>query len=87
GSGATSGAPGGGVAGAFGSGVAGALGGGVAGAPGVPGGPRADPGAGPPAAPAGDVVAQIERLAALYERGVLTREEFEGKKAELLARL
>jgi membrane protein YdbS with pleckstrin-like domain len=39
------------------------------------------------AAPGGDVVAQIERLAGLYERGVLTREEFEAKKAELLARL
>jgi membrane protein YdbS with pleckstrin-like domain len=34
-----------------------------------------------------DIVGQIERLAALYERGVLTRGEFEAKKAELLARL
>jgi hypothetical protein len=40
------------------------------------------PGTGTP-----DVVTQIERLAALYERGVLTRDEFESKKAELLARL
>jgi membrane protein YdbS with pleckstrin-like domain len=63
----------------------------------APPAPRADPpeaagaAAPPPAAVLGtgapDVVTQIERLAALYERGVLTRDEFESKKAELLARL
>ncbi|RVV98076.1 SHOCT domain-containing protein [Mesobaculum littorinae] len=47
----------------------------------------------PPVAPparvhdADDVIAQIERLGALAERGLLSREEFEKKKAELLARL
>jgi hypothetical protein len=35
----------------------------------------------------GDVLATIERLAALYARGVLTSQEFRDKKAELLARL
>ena len=48
---------------------------------------------GPAAAPApdrsssDDVLATIERLAALHARGVLTDAEFSTKKAELLARL
>ncbi|MGW5259705.1 SHOCT domain-containing protein [Microbispora sp. NPDC004025] len=42
----------------------------------------------PPAAPAAeDPVAQLERLGRLVETGVLTREEFEAKKAEILRRL
>jgi hypothetical protein len=45
-----------------------------------------------PATPAGqptseDVIASIERLAALKEKGILTEAEFATKKAELLARL
>jgi hypothetical protein len=42
-----------------------------------------------PAAPAGadDIVAKIERLAALRAKDILTAQEFEAKKAELLCRL
>jgi hypothetical protein len=42
-----------------------------------------------PAGPAdsGDVLATIERLAALREKNILTQEEFATKKAELLSRL
>ena len=60
--------------------------------------PRSDaPREGPPAAVdqamaqagagGGDVIAQIERLAQLRDRGVLSPEEFAGAKAELLKRL
>ncbi|MDP4021640.1 SHOCT domain-containing protein [Methylobacterium sp. NEAU 140] len=60
---------------------------------------QADPAAAPPEQPPapaanppgsdtpGDVLATIERLAALHARGVLTAQEFADKKAELLARL
>ncbi|MCJ2072076.1 SHOCT domain-containing protein [Methylobacterium sp. J-030] len=50
---------------------------------------QADPAQAPVAdpAPPGDVLATIERLAALHARGVLTDREFSDKKAELLARL
>jgi hypothetical protein len=43
----------------------------------------------PPAAAAvqPDVVAQIAKLASLHDVGILTDEEFTGKKAELLQRL
>lgn len=42
----------------------------------------------PPATPAAeDPVAQLERLGRLVDSGVLTREEFEAKKAEILRRL
>jgi hypothetical protein len=43
----------------------------------------------PTVAPASseEVVATLERLAELHEKGVLTDEEFAGKKAELLTRL
>ncbi len=34
-----------------------------------------------------DIPAMIERLGNLYEKGILTKEEFEKKKAELLAKL
>lgn len=41
-----------------------------------------------PAAPAApDVTAQLQQLAALRDQGILTAEEFDTKKAELLARL
>ncbi len=33
------------------------------------------------------IFSRIERLAGLFEKGILTKEEFEAKKAELLARL
>ncbi len=52
--------------------------------------PRAEPKAEtpPPASVAeGDLVAMIERLATLRDRGILTDAEFSAKKAELLARL
>ena len=41
------------------------------------------------AAPAGadDIFARIERLAELRARDILTAQEFEAKKAELLSRL
>lgn len=39
------------------------------------------------AAPAGDIISMIERLAELKARGVLTDEEFAAKKADLLSRL
>jgi len=62
------------------------------GAPPAPESPRATP---PPPAPAptgasGDpttIIAAIESLAGLHERGILTDEEFAAKKAELLGRL
>lgn len=44
----------------------------------------------PPSAPdatQGDVISQLERLGALRERGILTEQEFQAKKAELLSRL
>lgn len=41
----------------------------------------------PEPAAGGDVIAMIERLAALHERGVLTEAEFADKKADLLSRL
>jgi hypothetical protein len=44
-------------------------------------------GAGPPAAQQVDVGALIEKLASLRERGILSDEEFQKKKAELLSRL
>jgi Short C-terminal domain len=43
-----------------------------------------------PAPPSGDptaIIAAIESLAGLHERGILSDDEFAGKKAELLARL
>ena len=42
-----------------------------------------------PATPAGadDIFARIERLAALRAKDILTAQEFETKKAELLSRL
>ncbi|TRV78042.1 SHOCT domain-containing protein [Streptomyces sp. 130] len=39
----------------------------------------------PPPAPGGDVVGQLERLAALKQQGILTDAEFEAQKARLLA--
>jgi hypothetical protein len=41
----------------------------------------------PAAAPTVDVAGQIEKLADLRAKGILTEDEFAGKKAELLARL
>lgn len=41
----------------------------------------------PPAAFDGDVFAKIERLADLFEKGVLTEREFTTKKAELLSQI
>ncbi|PZG53149.1 hypothetical protein C1I98_06060 [Spongiactinospora gelatinilytica] len=35
----------------------------------------------------GDLVTQLERLGALVKSGILTREEFDAKKAEILRRL
>ena len=39
------------------------------------------------AAPADDIPAQIQKLAALKEQGILTEDEFAAKKAELLAKM
>lgn len=54
-------------------------------------GGRASPAAPAPATPAAagadDILAKIERLAALRAKDILTAEEFEAKKAELLSRL
>ncbi|MGC4946866.1 SHOCT domain-containing protein [Streptomyces sp. DT224] len=47
--------------------------------------PPAPQPAAPPAAPGGDVVGQLERLAALKQQGILTDAEFEAQKARLLA--
>ncbi|WP_328898813.1 MULTISPECIES: SHOCT domain-containing protein [unclassified Streptomyces] len=47
--------------------------------------PPAPQPAAPPAAPGGDVVGQLERLAALKQQGILTEAEFEAQKARLLA--
>jgi hypothetical protein len=38
-------------------------------------------------APEDDIFGKIERLASLYERGILSDQEFQTKKAELLARI
>ena len=45
------------------------------------------PGATPPAAPSDDIFFKIERLADLFKKGVLSEDEFNAKKAELLSRL
>nr|WP_290128945.1 SHOCT domain-containing protein [Hoeflea alexandrii] len=34
-----------------------------------------------------DIFAKIERLAALHQKGILTDQEYQAKKAELLARI
>jgi Short C-terminal domain len=39
----------------------------------------------PPPAPEEDVIAQLERLGALYVQGILTDEEFAAQKVKLLA--
>jgi Short C-terminal domain len=39
------------------------------------------------AQPGGDIFAALERLGALHAKGILSDEEFAGKKAELLSRL
>ncbi|HEU0221667.1 MAG TPA: SHOCT domain-containing protein [Paracoccaceae bacterium] len=53
--------------------------------------PGAEPAPAPPsdsgAAPADDIFLKIERLAELRQKGILTEQEFETKKAELLRRL
>lgn len=51
--------------------------------------PPAPPSAPFPPAPSasGDIIAAIERLGQLRERGILTDDEFKNKKAELLSRL
>ena len=41
----------------------------------------------PPPPSSADVMAQIEKLADLKDRGILTEEEFEQKKKELFGRL
>lgn len=43
--------------------------------------------AAPAPAPAEDIPAQIQKLAALRDQGILTEEEFTSKKAELLAKM
>ena len=45
------------------------------------------PAAAPPSAPADDPITQLEKLASLHERGIISAEEFDEKKAELLRRL
>jgi len=66
---------------AAGGGVAGAPGGGIGGAPG---------GAAPAAAPGGsvdDIMATLEKLHGLVGKGILSQQEFDTKKAELLKKL
>ena len=66
---------------AAGGGVAGAPGGGIGGAPG---------GAAPAAAPSGgvdDIMATLEKLHGLVGKGILSQQEFDTKKAELLKKL
>jgi hypothetical protein len=41
----------------------------------------------PPAAPQASITEQIEKLSELRDRGVLSEEEFQTKKAELLQRM
>ncbi len=43
--------------------------------------------AAPALAPVEDIPAQIQKLAALRDQGILTEEEFTSKKAELLAKM
>lgn len=38
----------------------------------------------PPAAPQADYIEQLERLAALRDQGIITQDEFEAKKKEIL---
>ena len=50
--------------------------------------PMSPPAAMPTASAGGeDILATIEKLGALLQRGLLTEQEFAAKKAELLARL
>ncbi|GJD84766.1 SHOCT domain-containing protein [Methylobacterium haplocladii] len=49
--------------------------------------PRPDATPAAAAHPQTDVISTLERLAELHRKGILTDEEFSGKKAELLARL
>jgi len=42
---------------------------------------------GPTAAAAGDPAAKLRELKALHDAGVLTQDEFEAKKQDLLARM
>ncbi len=53
-------------------------------APAAPAAPAPTPG---PAAPQQDVMAQIKQLGELKEAGILTEEEFQAKKTDLLTRL
>ncbi len=52
-----------------------------------------DPAAGPPSQPPAseeqtdEVLAQVEKLGELHQAGILTDEEFQSKKVELLSRL
>ena len=49
---------------------------------------RTDPAATPPAAPTGDdPIAQLEKLTALRDRGIISPEEFKAKKSELMERI
>lgn len=41
----------------------------------------------PAAAPAADPIAQIERLAELRDKGILSEDEFQGQKTQLLSGL
>ena len=41
----------------------------------------------PPGAPPGDAMEQLKKLGELRDAGVVTSEEFEAKKAELLRRM
>ncbi|HEX6887167.1 MAG TPA: SHOCT domain-containing protein [Candidatus Nanopelagicales bacterium] len=64
------------------------LGGSPSGAPASPPAPAPAPATGPAPAPGGDdVVARIRQLGELRDAGLLTDEEFEAKKADLLGRL
>ncbi len=49
--------------------------------------PAAAPAPPPPAAPAEDATATLERLASLRDRGLITTEEYDAKKRELLERI
>jgi hypothetical protein len=41
----------------------------------------------PPSSPADDATATLERLASLRDRGLITAEEYDAKKRELLERI
>jgi hypothetical protein len=59
----------------------------AAAAPGAPAAAAGEAGAAPAGVKAEDVMSTLERLGEMKTKGILTQEEFDAKKAELLKKL